>query len=318
MLTSRTETSSVELSGTASHRRYSRQYGSYVYGTGVLSGSIQESEELELSASAHYRHEINADVVDDVAAAIDPKSVRQSFGADAAATWRASERSVFTPSMSVERVSFEDSNRLQSYDRVGGSLGYNRQLNEYTSAGANFGTELYRHQNAADANVLSATATIQHKLSPTMEIEGALGVESVGGNHEGQLSDSSDRQVFLTGNGSLCRRGEWTNLCLTSAISSQPSGVGSLERRLSGGVSYSLRMGESSNLGLSANYQRSSSVNDLIDEPLTYMHARAAFDRKLSDALTVDTFLDYRRRAGIASAGAASAGINLRWKTGRN
>ena len=53
VLTSKTETSSVELSGTAGHRRYSRHYGSYFYGNGLLSGSVKQNEHLELRGSAH-------------------------------------------------------------------------------------------------------------------------------------------------------------------------------------------------------------------------------------------------------------------------
>ena len=317
VLTSKTETSSVELSGTAGHRRYSRHYGSYFYGNGLLSGSVKQNEHLELRGSAHYRHEVSADVIDDISGAVDPRSVRKSLGAEASASLGLSEQTILSPKVSAERISYTDSDELESYERLDSSLGLSRQVNEYTNVGLSGGASFFRNHASPDSNVFSATATVQHKLTPSLEIEGALGLEraDLGGD---QGHPDSNAQIMFAGNGRLCRRGEWTNLCLTSAVSSEPSGLGTLERRISGGLSYGLRLGEFSNLALSADYQRSSAISAAIDDPLQYLQARAAFDKQLSRSLTLDAFLNYRRRAGIVSAGSATAGVNLRWMTGRN
>ena len=163
-----------------------------------------------------------------------------------------------------------------------------------------------------------ANATVDYKISETLIVEGALGAQRVTFSQFDEIDLERESKVLLEGNGNLCRRGAATNICMTAAVSSEPSGLGSIERRYSGGLTYGLRLAEFSNLSLAANYQRSSGLSLPVDNAIEYLQASASFDRRITNSLTFDTFLRYRHRAGIESAGSAQAGINLRWKMGRN
>ncbi|QNN67116.1 hypothetical protein H9L13_10855 [Sphingomonas lutea] len=318
VLTNKTETTAVELSGTLGHRRYSNDYGSYVFGSGLLSGSSRQNERLSLRGALHYRQEVSTDTVEDVSGAIDPDSVRRSFGASGTAAWQISELSSLTPSFNAERVSYDRTDELTRYDRLGGALGYNRRLSPYTSVGIGAGVTLFKFRDTPDTDIQFAEATVDHKFSEVLAIEGSLGAQRVTFTEFDGIELERKAKLLLQGDVQFCRRGAATNICLTGAVSSEPSGLGSIERRYSSGLSYGLRLAEFSNISIAANYQRSSGLSLLGNEPIEYLQASASFDRRITKALTFDTFLRYRHRAGIETAGSAQAGVNLRLMVGRN
>ena len=316
-LSSKTEVSAVELSGTLGHRRYSAGLGSYLYGNGLLSASVRRSERLALSGSAHYRHEISTDSVEDTAGAVDPRSIRRAMGGRASAVWQVSELSSLSPSFSAERVSYDRSDELLRHDQVTAGLGFTRRLSPTTSLGLAGNAMAIMYRGQPDAQVVSANATVSYRLSERFTVNGALGLERSSFTAGEGLEADRQSKLFVSGNGQICRRSEYSSLCAVASAASSPSGRGSIERRLSGGVSYGHRLGEFSNLSLGLNYQRSTALSQTGEGRVEMLQASASFDKKLTDFLTVDTFLKYRRRGGLESARSAQAGINLRIKTGR-
>lgn len=323
VLTSKTAISTVELAGTLGYRRYTGGDGSSLYGSGVLSGSVRRSERLQLSGSAFYRHETNADVVNEVIDSGNSKTIRRSLGGTASAQWRTSEFDIVSPNFSVQTVSYSGDGDLTAYDNLSGGIGYSRRLNPFTSVGIRGGGQIYLPRTGSNSTAVFASATVDHKFSSTLNINGGLGIQhiSAGEKVSGEARGSGGK-IYPAANVNACRRGQWTSVCLTGAISAEPTSRGSLERRISAGISYARRLSEYSNVSLAASYQRSSgnfgTVSDGQDAPLESLYANASFDKRLNKSLTLGTYLTYRRRAGQGTAEGGSAGFNLRWTTGRH
>lgn len=323
VLTSKTAISTVELAGTLGYRRYTGGVGSSLYGSGVLRGSVRRSERLQLSGSAFYRHETNADVVNEVIDSGNSKTIRRSLGGTASAQWRTSEFDIVSPNFSVQTVSYTGDGDLTAYDNLSGGIGYSRRLNPFTSVGIRGGGQIYLPRTGSNSTAVFASATVDHKFSSTLNINGGLGIQhiSAGEKVSGEARGSGGK-IYPAANVNACRRGQWTSVCLTGAISAEPTSRGSLERRISAGISYARRLSEYSNVSLAASYQRSSgnfgTVSDGQDAPLESLYANASFDKRLNKSLTLGTYLTYRRRAGQGTAEGGSAGFNLRWTTGRH
>ena len=323
VLTSKTAISTVELAGTLGYRRYTGVDGSSLYGSGVLSGTVRRSERLQLSGSAFYRHETNADVVNEVIDSGNSKTIRRSLGGTASAQWRTSEFDIVSPNFSVQTVSYTGDGDLTAYDNLSGGIGYSRRLNPFTSVGIRGGGQIYLPSTGSNSTAVFATATVDHKFSSTLNINGGLGIQhiSAGEKVSGEARGSGGK-VYPAANVNACRRGQWTSVCLTGAISAEPTSRGSLERQISAGISYARRLSEYSNVSLAASYQRSSGnfgiVSDGQDAPLESLYANASFDKRLNKSLTLGAYLTYRRRAGQGTAEGGSAGFNLRWTRGRH
>lgn len=323
VLTSKTAISTVELAGTLGYRRYTGVDGSSLYGSGVLSGTVRRSERLQFSGSAFYRHETNADVVNEVIDSGNSKTIRRSLGGTASAQWRTSEFDIVSPNFSVQTVSYTGDGDLTAYDNLSGGIGYSRRLNPFTSVGIRGGGQIYLPSTGSNSTAVFATATVDHKFSSTLNINGGLGIQhiSAGEKVSGEARGSGGK-IYPAANVNACRRGQWTSVCLTGAISAEPTSRGSLERRISAGISYARRLSEYSNVSLAASYQRSSgnfgTVSDGQDAPLESLYANASFDKRLNKSLTLGAYLTYRRRAGQGTAEGGSAGFNLRWTRGRH
>ena len=165
----------------------------------------------------------------------------------------------------------------------------------------------FSHQSDSDATILFAAATIQHEVSPVIEIDGSLGLERA--NFSNTLPGQSQDKILFSGDAQICRRGEFTQLCARSAMSTEPSGLGTVQRRFSGGITYAHRLAEFSNLSFGVDYQRTTGLSSESEEPLQYLQATAGFDKKITNSLTLDTFLKYRRRGGSQSGRGSAGGI---------
>ncbi|WP_162888093.1 hypothetical protein [Sphingomonas mesophila] len=316
-LTSKTETSSVELSGLLGHRRYTGELRSDYFGNGLLAATVRKSERLAFTGSAHYRHETSIDALEDTSGALEPRSVRKALGASGSASWLVSERTTMTPSVSIERVSYGRSDDLVRSDRLSGGLLFSRRLSEYVTLGLTTNAELIAFAGAPKASVLSSGAKLAYRLSEHLVLDGTIGIErSVHADPQDPLG-GRDSSINLTGRGSVCRKGQYSSLCAVASALSAPTGRGSIERRLAAGLDYALQLGEFSNLSLRVNYQRSSAIRSEESERLGLLQASAGFAKKVTDFLTIDTYLSYRRRAASATADSTQAGVNLRWKAGR-
>lgn len=322
VLTSRTAVSNVELSATLGYRRYTGGLGTSLYGSTVLNGSLRKSERLSLNGSAFYRYENTAEIVDELVSPTDSKSVRRSVGATGSLQWRVSEHKVLAPSFSVQKVSYSGDRVLTGYNSLSGGLAFNRKLNPFTTIGVRGNGQLYLPDRGSTSNALALTATITHQLSSLINLEGGVGLQRIVGGRDDLTGRGAGARIYPAANVSMCRRGQWTSLCLTGAIAAEPTSRGSLERRMSAGISYAHRLSEASNLSLSAGYQRTS-ANDVDglafrQAAIASFDARASFDHKINRALSLGTFLNYRRRDGLGSAEGGSGGLNLRWMTGRH
>ena len=258
VVTSKTAISTVELPGMLGYRQYTGGLGSSLHGSTVLTGSLRKSERLDLNGSAFHRHESTAEIVDELVSPSNSKSVRRSLGARASLRWRASEHVTLAPNISVQNVSYSGDRSLTAYDSLSGGLAFSRRLNPFTTIGVSGGGQIYLPNTGSSSNAVSLTATVAHQFSPVVNIEGGVGLQRIASGSDGTTDRSASARIYPAANVSMCKRGQWTSLCVTGAISAEPTSRGSLERRMSAGVSYAHRLSEASNLSLSANYGRSS------------------------------------------------------------
>jgi hypothetical protein len=313
-LTATNETSSLELAGRLGHRRYSRLYGSDNFGSARLAGTSKRSERLEINGGANLSYDVAAEVVDDISAAVDPRSIRISSAANIAARLRLSERSAFTPSFQASRTRYRRSDVLSGYDAFVLGVAYSRQLSTRTSVGVRLDSAVQRYEAGGRSAVIALLTAGQTSLDEFTTLNGAIGDERVTMSGLGPTSKSSQP---LTGNVNLCRRRLRMSLCAVAAARSDATSIGSLQRRLSAGLTFNHRPTEHTNYSLSADYQRSTSLGEQALGTLNFFNGRASVERHLSKVLTLTGFSNYRMRSGAGSVSAVAVGAGLRLKTGQ-
>lgn len=303
----------TRLGSSLTVRRYSRAYEKYTYGSARLEREERLSEAFSYKGSVSYDRSVTVDVLDDVAAAVDPTSLRNKIAADASLRWRPGPRGEWNAGMSYERVSFEDATVLRNYRAMGLDLGYSHALSEATRVGVQARAGLNRSKTLSDVDVLGLMATIEHRLGPVWTLTAAVGAEHV--TSSGSAVAGSIGGTFASGEIELCRKGAYLDFCGSAALASQASGVGEVQRRLSLKAQFDYRLSERTTFSLTGNLERpvgnSARVGGGI-EP-RYLQLRADIGRRLSETLTVRAYSSYRRRESFDKVDAGYIGVELRW-----
>jgi hypothetical protein len=127
----------------------------------------------------------------------------------AGASIRSGARGTISLSAGAQRTWFTGGSDDADYNAFFGSAGYSQQISERTSAGAALNLQRQDYRHGDYANIVNPVLTLQSRLSERITGDAAVGVMVV----EQRTAGRKDRQVSPSFSGSLCDRGEVSELC---------------------------------------------------------------------------------------------------------
>lgn len=310
--------SSLDISGVAAQRWYSRRYRDRQLGNVRADGIYRSSERLSVLASAEFDRGLLADLITSGGdAAIDSGGIRESYAGHMSLQWRPNPKLRIEPEARYQETHYPGTTILHDTKVAGGGLRASLRASPYTSFGVRAALARNSIEDEPDFTTWSGFVTVEQRLSPAWRAAAELGAERTGarrGTASGSFAPTPAR-TLLAGSAELCREGTRTSGCLRAAYYSEPSGLGGLERRLEAGLSLTHRMTERLTLNVTGNYQRAT-ISGTSRPAIDAVHATAALGWRLTPAFTLSTTAEYRRREVFSgpSISAGFVGIKARFE----
>jgi hypothetical protein len=204
------------------------------------------------------------------------------------ASIRSGARGTISLSAGAQRTWFTGGNSDADYNAFFGSAGYSQQISERTTAGVafNFQRQDYRHGDWA--NIVNPVLTLHSQLSESLTGDASVGVMVIEQSTDGR----KERQVSPSFSGSLCNRGEVSQLCAHVSRDAQTAlgarvgnGTGEPTITTSAGLDYYRRLSANGTLQLALSGVRYDSPSSFDSGRLrtTYLSGVAGYDRKIHD-----------------------------------
>jgi hypothetical protein len=282
--------SSLDLSGVAAYRRYTRRYGDFLTGRADLEINHRDSEFLSLGGRVSYARDLPADALtESIDFSVDSRTIRESVSAHSSIEWNPSAHMQITGAAGWEKLRYPGSAWLSSISAYHLDLGASRRVSETTSLGAEASATFTDMAGSGNLSAKAIRATVAHRLGPIWQANAQLGVEwtgvdAPGGEERGQLS----------GSGRLCYQPERLELCATTSLQSEVSGFAGLQREFHIGMMARRRLDERSSLSGSAAYR--SAELGVAGNRTKALHLATAYERRLSEMLSLTGSVDYLNR----------------------
>ncbi len=205
-------------------------------------------------------------------------------------------RDSLTFSAYAEASRYSSTTQLGNYDAFSGSVGYSRQVTDRIRVGVRASASTYNYKSDnSKSRAFPVELTLSGRLNAQWTVDGALGATFIDNNSFGSTSQTS-----LSGNVSLCRRGELTTMCIQAARAASPTGLVGTQYVTSAGLDWTKRLSEKANLSLSANYSKvGGNTLRLLpgNLPLQTEFAQAvvSYDRRISQRLRLVASANYRQ-----------------------
>lgn len=208
--------------------------------------------------------------------------------------------------------------QLADFTSYGANIGYSRALSEISSGGFQLAVNKVDSARGLSSQIYTPRVTYSRSLSSRWSMTAALGAGIVS-------AGSSDTNVSLSVEGSLCRVTERGQGCLTAARVPSATGLGGVSVVTSAGVSYSQRLSENLSLGIGGNinYVDGSVLRDvtdgLVDSGSQDLYsADASLQRQIGRRLSLIGQVSYRRvNSSFADGSDIGARLGLSWSAGR-
>jgi hypothetical protein len=297
----------LELDSEVRLRRYHRRYGEFVTGRTEATLRHRSDEHLSLLGSLGYTRELPIDAItEDIGAALDARSVRNSFLGRGSANWHPTQHTLIQGEASAQRTRYSSSSDLRSSTAYDFALSGSRELSARTSVGVRAGLALSSISGETiSARTVQVTAT--QRISATVRADLRAGVEwSQSGLAE---EDALPSRARLSGTASVCDERRRFNFCATASMRSQFNGLNGLQRELSAGLSSAWRLSEKGTLNLDAQYRKSPSSAQF--GSLNVLDASASYDHRLSQRFVLSAGVDYLRRGRPDSSSVSAAIVHV-------
>lgn len=182
-----------------------------------------------------------------------------SFGVDASVSRVLSPRDSLSAGVSARQSSTERFNG-RDYRQAGLNAGWGHQLTPRTSLQTSVQASKadYFDQSIGDGKFVTSLIGLQHQISPTMDVTGQVGASftSIQGPE-----DTSINNVGFAANGSLCRRGFQSSLCVNAGRQASPTTYAGIRTTTTIAGSYSRALSEFDRLSVSASYARADQID---------------------------------------------------------
>lgn len=204
-----------------------------------------------------------------------------------------SPRDSLTTSLGVQHL-FVSGSGLD-YTSYSGTIGYNRQLNERVSVGAQLITQYSDYQFGRSIFEIGPQATVRAQLSSHWDVTGAIGVVRTT-QDVGIPGVGKDSSLNLALDASLCRRLEYENICFRAARRTQSSIYGGAPTSTTARADYFRRLGAKDTVQLGAEFTRSGDSRVAgFGQRSTYYAVTGAYDRSINDRLSAGVNAAFRK-----------------------
>lgn len=311
----------LELRGAIADRQYTRRYGNFLTGRAEFEGSRRESEFLSYDASVSFARELSSDVLTSaIDAVVDPRAIRQSYGARSSLTWNFDANTSLRPSIGWERADFSRSTLLEPSETFDANLVLNKRIDALTTIGVRTGAVFGSVGIASDLSTQVLLGTVERRLNSAWRATGELGVERASSRTEAWMGvpGGQDARTRLTGRGSFCYEPSRLEACVAGALQSEVSSLGGLQRNLFFSGLLRRQWSEQVRVGLDVEYRRATVQDDGI-RPLDALRLSGSIDRTLTQRLTLRAVVEYLRRQLLTGEriGAGFLQLRLLYRWGR-
>ena len=214
------------------------------------------------------------------------------FAAAVGAQFRASASDSFQGSLNFSKSTYGGRLNDLGFLTYGGSLGYARALSTLTQVGVQTSAQQIDYdRRGSSSGVYALQGTLSTRLGPNYTFSGAAGVQYIDRQFQGRSGGSTG----LSGNASLCRKDERTDLCLRAFREAAATGFGQVSRVYGAGLDGSYRLGEADFLRARVSYSNSDGQG--VDGGLgatSFLNSGVSYDRRLSQRLSGGASLGYR------------------------
>ena len=148
----------------------------------------------------------------------------------------------------------------RDFREAGLNLGWGHQLTPRASLQTSILASKadYLNQTIGDGKFVTPLIGVQYQLSPTLDVTGQVGVSltSIEGPEDRTIND-----VSFAANGSLCKRGLQSSLCINGARQASPTTYAGIRTTTTVAGSYSRALSEFDRLSVSASYARADQID---------------------------------------------------------
>lgn len=201
----------------------------------------------------------------------------------------------FTVSSGVERTIFHSELTRTSFTTVPVTFGYDRELSARTTVGARVALRDTEYNGPAHFRTITPQLTARLQLSPTMNLNGAVGA-SFASVDDGVTTQHS---TGLSANIAVCSTAQNGSFCGRVAVDQQAATTAGPSKLISVGVDYSRKLDANSLLSFSAAIDHYSSPISVVTgrsfSSTTYYHAAAEYSRSIGHRLFAGVNLAARK-----------------------
>jgi hypothetical protein len=241
-----------------------------------------------------------------------------SFGGHGGGTFALSPRDSLSLSSGIDHVVFHNGLTRTAYTKVPGALSYDRQLTARTTVGARVTAESTDYDGPASLRVISPQVTARTLLSPTITLDGAVGVAFARIKNGLVTRDTTG----LSAQANLCGQGETSFFCAVFSVDEQAATTAGPARSIGGSVDYTKRLDSDQTISFSLGATHYSTPVSVLPtqtfSAASYYHAAASYSRKFATRLFGGVNLSAREvtRNGPDPKADISASLFLRYRFG--
>lgn len=245
----------LDFTGEVGFRQYSRRYGNFVTGRSDLQLRHRRNEYLTISGRAAYARDLVSDsLADSIDFAIDTRSIRESIDGRVSVAWSPNATTTIVGDGGWRRLRYPGSALLDTTKAYDFGLTANKRLNEKLTVGVQAHRTLSNVLDGENTSVTSLNATAVRRFSAHWYGGTQLGVEWT--KLYDPVSLTRENRARFNGAAHLCYEPGRTAACVRSAIGSEVSGLGGLQREFSVGADISHRISEFGTVTAEADYRR--------------------------------------------------------------
>ena len=241
-----------------------------------------------------------------------------SFGGNVGGTFALSPRDDLSLSAGADHVVFHNGAIRTSYTTIPASLAYDRQLSERTTVGARVTFADTEYAGPAGFRTITPQLTARTSLSPTLSLNGAIGVSF------SRINDGLTvrHRTGFAADIARCGQGESNYYCARFGVDEQTATTAGPARTISGGVDYTQRLDADQSISFSLGITRYSSPISVVTgqsfSDSTYYRAASSYSRRFSTRLFGGVNLGVRKltQSGPDPKADFNASLFIRYRFG--
>jgi hypothetical protein len=310
--------SSLDLNGTVTQKWFSRHYGHFLVGKFDAAGKYRSNEYLTVEADGGFSRDLAVDVLtSSIDAVIDPQSIRTDYDGAFRLRWTPDAHTEIVPEVRYEASDYSDSTLLRNTRTFKAGLAVSRRISPYTQIGVRAEALFNKAAGSVAENSQALYATLKQDITEHWQLTAEIGAERTE-NRAGPLQEqtvSPSSPTRLSGRAELCRKVPNGLACLAGLIDSEISGLGGLQRTMTGSATIMQKLSERTSVNGVVEYRHSETQRGAFPG-LDSLRATLKLDRRIGRAFTLSATAQYLRRQLVDGGwiGAAYGGLQLRFQ----